>query len=243
MKATNKTELVLGNSEIEVNIYSAIESETSFTSLSGCCNSPINFKRVCSNCAKEVEFSQLKKAIKVGDEYKEVNKEAIKLETTSFRILGTIEDLEENGIFKNGEVWFIGLTEDKKNKGKTDRNNLKFSYLRESLRNSNVNLIGLINLRGKEHIVILKPYFNAFVGLGLYHFNRVRDVKEVSAYGLSCSLDNSIILQMSEQIKLKEKIAIKNIENTRDKILSNALTSVSPTAEKVEENPLTLCSF
>ena len=61
MRAINKVDLSLGSSDINVCIYSAIEPETHFKSLSACCNSPISQKRFCSSCDKEFAFSDLKK--------------------------------------------------------------------------------------------------------------------------------------------------------------------------------------
>jgi non-homologous end joining protein Ku len=242
MKATNNTELVLGNNEIEISIYSAIESETSFKQVSKCCNSAVNYKKVCSNCLKELSPEEIGKSLAVGDTLKAIDTDKLKLETTSLKILGTIDNDIENGVFLNGDVYFIGINEDKKNKGKTERNLTKYSYLRESLRASSVCLIGLLNTRGKEHIVMLKPYFNGLVGLGLYHFNRIRNIQEIAGYSLSLNLDTNIVKQMGEQLKAKEKIAIKTIENTRDKLLESAFTNEAKKEVKTE-NPLELCAF
>lgn len=242
MKAINNVDIVIGNNEIPISIYSAIESETSFKQISVCCNSPINYKKVCSGCSKEVSQDEIKKALKVGDTLKEVDTEKVKVENSSFRILGIIEDNEENGVFKNGDVWFIGIQSDK-NKDKVNRTLIKYSYLRESLRNSNLNLIGIIAVRGKEHIVILKPYFKGFIGLGLYHFDRIRTINEMSNYSLETNVDENIVKQMSENLKLKDKIAIKNIENTRNKLIEQAVSNVTEKREVKEENPIELLSF
>lgn len=246
MKAINNVDVLIGNTEIPISIYSAVESETSFKQVSVCCNSAVNYKKVCSSCLKELDTTQIKKALAVGDELKAVDTEKVKVENSSFKILGIIEDNEENGVFKNGDVWFIGMQKDK-SKDKTQRTILKFSYLRETLKNSGLFLIGLINVRGKEHIVILKPYFNGFVGLGVYHFNRIRDIKEISGYGENTLLNEETLKQMVEQIKLKEHIAIKNIENTRDKLIELELTKKEMGNKleyaKKEENPLEIISF
>jgi DNA end-binding protein Ku len=243
MKAINKTDLLIGNNEIAISIYSAIESETSFKQISKCCNSAVNYKKVCSSCLKELSTEDIKKGLAVGDTIKEVDTEKVKLENTSLKVLGLIEDTEENGVFHNGDVWFIGIQEDK-SKDKLNRTLIKYSYLRESLRTAGLFLIGLINVRGKEHIVILKPYFKGFVAIGLYHFDRIRNIQEISNYSLETAIDNNIVKQMSENLKIKEKIAIKNIENTRNKLIEEAVTSNTEVKKEVKtENPLELIAF
>ena len=74
MKAINKCDLELGSNEIAINIYSAIEKEVSFKQISMCCDSTINYKKVCSSCGKELDLSEIKKAIEVGDKFKETKK-------------------------------------------------------------------------------------------------------------------------------------------------------------------------
>jgi hypothetical protein len=49
---------------------------------------------------------------------------------------------------------------------------------------------------------------------------------------------------MSENLKIKEKIAIKNIENTRNKLIEEAVTSNTEVKKEVKtENPLELIAF
>ncbi len=246
MRAMNNCEIVIGNNEIPISIYSAIEGETSFKQISKCCNSSVNYKKVCSSCNKELSSEDIKKALAVGDTLKEIDTEKVKVENSSLKILGLIEDSEENGVFHNGDVWFLGIQGDK-NKDKVNRTLIKFSYLRESLREAGLFLIGLINVRGKEHIVILKPYFKGFVAIGLYHFDRIRNIQEVSNYSLETAIDNNIVKQMSENLKLKEKVFVKSIENTRNKLIEEAfnkeMEGTNNVALKEKENPLELIAF
>lgn len=250
MRAINKTSLVLGSSDIAVSLYSAIDEETRFKSISNCCNAQITQKRFCSSCNKEVSYSDVKKALEVGDTLKAVDTEKLKLDNGDLRILGIVADeTEENGIFKDGLVWFVGI-EVEKSKDKTNRNLMKFSYLREAIKDSKVSFIGTITTRGKEHIVLLKPYFKGIVAIGLYEFSRIRDIQEVSGYNLDFVPDTNVVKQMSETIKSKEHIAIKNIENKRQKILEGLLeakteienTGITPKKEELE-NPLELVCF
>ena len=239
----NNCEVVVGNTEIPISIYSAVEGETSFKQISACCNSAVNYKKVCSSCLKELSQSDIKKALAVGDTLKEIDTEKVKVENSSFKVLGIVEDLEENGVFKNGNVWFMGIKGDK-NKDKVNRTLIKFSYLRESLKKSGLFLIGMINVRGKEHIVILKPYFNGFIGLGLYHFDRIRNIQEITNYSMETAIDEKIVSQMCENLKLKDKIAIKDIENTRNKLIEKEISGTTETKEEVKvENPLELIAF
>jgi len=244
MKSMNKTEIVIGNTEIPISIYSSVEKETSFKQISTCCNASVNYKKVCSECDKQLEQGEIKKAIDVGDEFKEIDTDTLKTENGSLMILGVLDSEDaEDGVFKDGTIWFLGNQIDKKNKTKTNRNVLKFCYLRESLKKSKKSLICLISVRGKEHIVLLKPYFNAFVGLGVYHFDRIRDVKEISGYSESVDIDEKNLLTMAENIKAKEKVSINKIENTREKLIKNLLLNPQSKKEKVEENICELINF
>ena len=244
MKAIQSTDIQIGNTDISIKLYSAIDKEVSLKQISACCNSAVKYGRVCSECNKVLEWGDIKKGLAVGEEIKEIDKNALKLESGNLKILGLLKDeSEETGILKDGSVWFIGFDLDKKNKTKTARNLMKFSYLREVLKKVEISLIGLISIRGKEHIVVLKPYFNAIVGLGLYHFDRIRDIKEVSGYSENFVCDEETIKQMALNFAEKESISIKNIENTRNKILEQELNKSQTATTTEKENPLEICKF
>ncbi len=243
MRAINNVDLEVGSSEIAISLYSAVEGETRFKQLSNCCNSAVNYRKICSECEKELSADQIHKALEVGDEYKNVDVEKTKLESGSLKVLGVLNGEEEEGVFKDGLVWFIGFKTDK-NKAKTERTLIKYSYLRESLRTSEKSLICLIAVRGKEHIVLLKPYFDGFVGLGIYHFDRIRDIKELKGYSSAIELDKKIVINMSDNIKQKEKIYLKDIENTRERLIENAVLNKEVASEKPKlDNPIELVNF
>lgn len=238
----NKVDLEIGNNDIPISIYSAVESETHFNQFSNCCKASVSYNKVCSNCGRDLEQSDIFKGILVGEEIKPIDTETIKVESGNLKILGIIDDLEENGVFKDGTIWFIGSVKESKNKSKTERNLMKFSYFRDAIKSANVSFIGVISLRGKEHIVILKNYFNCLLGLGVYNFDRIRDIKEIPIENYLTNQET--IKQMSEQIKLREKINIKNIENTREKLIEMALNKTTEIKDNKEiVNPLELISF
>jgi len=242
MKSINSCDIELGNSDIPISVYSAIEKETSFKQISTCCNSAVNYKKVCSSCNKELQTDEIKKALAVGDELKQIDTEKLKVENSNLKILGVVNEDNEENLFYNGDVWFIAYQKEKKNKGKNERNLLKFSYFRESLRTSGKVFLGVVNVRGKEHLVVLKPYFKALVGLGIYHFNQIRDVKELLIEDFS--VDTNVVNQMVEQIKMKENINLNTIENKRELLIENALSDLSvEKEEKKTENPLELVCF
>lgn len=245
MKAINSTDIEIGNTDISIKIYSAIEQETHLKQISACCNSAVTYQRTCSSCNKVLEWGEIKKGLEVGDEVKEIDSNSLKLENGNLKILGILKDeSEEAGILKDGSVWFVGFDFDKKNKSKSARNLMKFSYLKEVLKKVNESLIGLISLRGKEHIVILKPYFNAVIGLGVYHFDRIRDIKEISGYSEIFNCDEETLKQMALNFAVKTSIAIKDIENTRNKLIEQQLSKTTGIKAEVKtENPMEICSF
>ena len=243
VKSILKVDIEIGNNDIPISIYSAIEKETSFKQFSKCCNSSVQYKKVCSSCDKELDSDDIFKGLKVGEEIKPIDTEKIKSDNGNLSILGVIDlDFEQN-VFFNGDVWFIWYQVDK-NKRKTERNLMKFSYFRESLRKSGKAFIGLISNRGKEKPVILKPYFKGLIGLGVYYFDRIRDIKEISGYSNDFVVDEKIVEEMAKKISEKEKVLLKNIENEREKRIEQALDNTEIT-EKTEnlENPLELVNF
>jgi len=225
----SKVNFEIGEQDINVCVYSAVEKETSFKQLSKCCNTSVNYKKVCSDCKTELSQDEIYKAIEIGkDEFKPIDIEKVKVENTSLKVLGKIsnnQNNEENGFIQDGLVWFIGNEVDKKNKGKTERNNIKFSYIRESLRESNNSLICVIAIRGKEHLILLKPYLNGFIGLGLYYFESIRDIKEIEGYEMEVELNKESISNMSEKINEKPNVVMKEISNNREKIIEDLVLS------------------
>ena len=243
MRAINNTEILLGTNEIPISVYSAIESETSFKQISVCCNSPVNYKKVCSSCLKELEC--IKKAIDIGTGFKDVDTNSLKVENAGLKILGVLdEDSEENGVFKNGDVYFFGVRKEKI-KAKTERNALKYAYLKESLKESKKFLIGLIALRGKEKPIILKPYFNGFLGVGIYHLEQIRNISDIES--VEATTDKNMVKQMALAFSQKERVNVKDIKNKRNELIEKILLSneqISKVEEKKEEvNPIELCNF
>jgi DNA end-binding protein Ku len=244
MRATNKTLLDLGSNDIDVSIYSAIEGEIHFKQISNCCNCAVNYQKVCSKCNAILNPEDISKAIEVGEDLQIFDTEKVKLETTNLTLLGLIEDTELNGVFKNGDVWYLTPTIDKKAVARSQKALTKFAYLREAMKESNKSFICAINLRGKEHLVILKPYFNLFVGLGIYHADRIRNMQEIS-FLADCVTNPEVVKQMSESIKSKQQIAVKDIENKRNKIIENLLLNPQQEIKKEEKevNLLELVAF
>jgi non-homologous end joining protein Ku len=245
MRAINKVDLSVGESDIPVAIYSAVEQETSFKQLSVCCSSPVNYLKVCSQCKAELTQDKIKKALEIGDTFKEVNVEALKLESGNLKFLGLIEDNEENGVMKDGTIWYLSPEFDKKNKDKSNRALMKFCYLRDSFRLANKCFLAVINLRGREHRILVKPYFNAFICLGLYNFERIRNVTELGE--IEFKVDENVVKQMAEKVKEKPLLAIKDYKDTRQKLLEEQLTKTDGNTavieKKIEENPMELLAF
>ena len=243
MRATSKIDIEIGQSDVPISIYSAVEQEIRFKQVSSCCNAEVKYKRFCSSCDKELEYSSILKALSIGDEKKVVDSAKFKADNGNLKILGIVkEDIEENGLFKDGTINFIGFQQDKKNKAKTDRNLIKFSYLRESLRASGLYLLGLVSLRGKEHIMLLKPFYNAFLGLGVYHFDRIRQINEIDGFDKQIEIDKKVVEQMSESLKQKSEVFVKDVENRRNKLIENELENVVE-KPKVQEKELEVVSL
>lgn len=239
MKCMNNLDLEIGEQDISISIYSAVEKETSFKQLSNCCDSVVNYKKVCNSCNKELSPDEIHKAIEIGkNEYKSIDEDKVKVENTNLKVLGKIDnnsDKEENGFVRNGTVWFIGIQVDKKNTGKTDRSYTKFAYIREGLKKSNQSLVCAVAVRGKEHLMLVKPFFNGFIGTGLYYFEQLRDINEISGYTLNANLNEETINGIAENLKQKDDVVMKDISNNREQIISDMALSISECETETEE--------
>jgi DNA end-binding protein Ku len=214
-----------------------VEQEAGLKQISRCCEAFVRYKKVCSGCGRELEQEDILKGFEVDkQEVKVIESEKLKIEQGNLRILGVVkEDSEENGFFRDGLVWYLGI-ETFKNKEKNQRNLLKFAYLREVLRDYKV--LGIISVRGKEHIVLLKAFEKGILATGIYFIDRIRDIKEIENYNLldGVPISEEILRKMREDFEKKESVNIREIENKRDKILKELLiadaTIEKPTIEK-----------
>lgn len=246
----NNLDLEIGEQDISVSIYSAIEKETSFKQLSNCCDSVVNYKKVCNGCAKELSPDEIHKAIEIGkDEYKPIDENQVKVENTNLKVLGKIDNdsnEEQDGFVRDGTVWFIGVQSDKKNKGKTDRNYSKFAYIREGLKMSEQSLVCVVAIRGKEHLILVKPFHNGLIGTGLYYFEQLRNIAEISGYQLDTTLDEKTVKVIAEKLKQKDDVVIKDISNNREKIVADmalSTTAYEPEGKQEEVNIQELVNF
>lgn len=246
MKATNLI-LEIGLQDIPISLYKAVDDEPSFKRITNCCNAPMGRKDACTACGKELSKDDTYPAIKVGkDEFKKVSD--VKLEDTNMKVLGvTDKELEIDGYIKNGMASFVYSQKTKKK----DRNFIKFAYLRESLKESGKSLVCIYASHGKEKIVLLKPYGEGFIGLGICYPELVRNIEEIENYGESCEIDRSVVSEMALNLKSKPNVVLSDILNRRIKIIEEmildedaSIPSMQMEQELEEEiNPKELLNF
>tara|TARA_Y100000310_G_scaffold331389_1_gene404853 strand:- start:488 stop:1210 length:723 start_codon:yes stop_codon:yes gene_type:complete len=228
MRSINKIDIELGEQEIPISVYSVIEKDIGFKQFSKCCKDSVAYKKSCKSCNKDLESSDIFKGIEINDEIKEVETNKLKVDSY-FKILGICDFDFENGFIPNGSAYYLGFQKDK-SKRKQERNLMKFSYIRESLRKSEKKFIGLISLRGKEQLVLVVPYFNVLLGIGINFFENVRDISEISE---KVDLDSKIVEDIAKKISEKEVIRLKEVANKRNELVENML--LSEKVEKVEK--------
>jgi|2_EtaG_2_1085320.scaffolds.fasta_scaffold03246_13 DNA end-binding protein Ku len=228
MRSINKIDIELGEQEIPISVYSVVEKDVGFKQFSKCCEDSVAYKKSCKSCNKELESSDIFKGIELNDEIKKVETEKLKVDSY-FKILGICDFDFENGFIPNGNSYYFGFQKDK-SKRKEERNILKFSYIRESLRESGKKFIGLISLRGKEQLVLIVPYFDVLLGVGINFFENVRDIKEIVG---KVDLDNIVVKDIAKKICEKEVIYLKDVANKRNELIEEMI--LDEKVEKVEK--------
>lgn len=235
MKAINKTDLCIGQTDIEISLFQAIDKETSFNMVSNCHKAKVVFKRFCADCNKELSFSDIQKAVKIGNEYKVIDTNKLQREKGNLKILGTISISDDDIIFGDS-YYFVLPSSDKKNKEKSERTIEKFSYLREALKHSKKGIIGIISSRGKEHLYLLKPYFYGLIAINLIFAEQIRDIREAENYIVTAEYktDAKIVKDMAESLKVKKDIELKDIKNSRNELIEKALSEEEHNEKKEE---------
>jgi len=224
MKAINKVDFEIGDNDIPISIYSAVEQETRFKQISNCCKSPVRYRKICEDCESELQQGDINKALSVGQEMKQIDTDKIKVENGNLSLLGVVKtESEEDGYFRNGTIWFIGVQIDSKNKRKNERSHTKFGYIREALQKAGVSFLCSISVRGKEHLILLKPYCKGLLGLGLYHSERIRKIQDITGYSVDVKIDDKVATDMSKKIKSKPEVSIRNYKDKRNELIMKAI--------------------
>ncbi|KMJ58231.1 DNA repair protein [Bacillus sp. LL01] len=171
-----KGSISFGLVNIPIKMYSATEDkDIKLRTLHKECNSPIKYEKVCPNCDKEVEQSDLVKGyeyvkgkyvILSDDELKELKEEH---EDKSVKIIDFVKLEDIDPIYFN-RSYFLGPGEN---------GSKAYSLLREALDDSKKIGVAEITIRSKQQLAIVRVYNDCLVMETVHYPDEVRNVSDV----------------------------------------------------------------
>jgi len=175
MKAVWKGYLGFGLVNIPVSLYTAVdEGGIDFRLLHKEDNGPIKYKRICSKCGEEIEWSDIVKGLEVGkDEYYVLTKEEIdELKPESDDLIEIhefvpIRDIDALYINKN---YFIGPQEGGER---------SYSLFKGVLESQNKVAIATFVMREKKYLCMVKSYKKGLLLSILNYADNIRSIENV----------------------------------------------------------------
>lgn len=171
-----KGSISFGLVNIPIKMYSATEDkDIKLRTLHKECHSPIKYEKVCPNCEKEVEQSDLVKGyeyvkgkyvILSDDELKQLKEEH---EDKSVKIIDFVNLEDIDPIYFN-RSYFLGPGEN---------GNKAYSLLREALADTKKIGVAEITIRSKQQLAIVRVYKDCLVMETVHYPDEVRNVSEV----------------------------------------------------------------
>lgn len=171
-----KGSISFGLVNIPIKMYSATEDkDIKLRTLHKECNTPIKYEKVCPNCEKEVENSDLVKGYEyVKGKYVILDDEELKQlkeehEDKSVKIIDFVKLEDIDPIYFN-RSYFLGPGEN---------GSKAYSLLREALGSTKKIGVAEITIRSKQQLAIVRVYNNCLVMETVHYPDEVRNVAEV----------------------------------------------------------------
>ena len=174
-KAIWKGAISFGLVNIPIKIYPATKPKVlKFRLIHKVCGTPLQYKKWCPHCNKEVPNEEIIKAYPLTKEkFIPINKEDF--ERVKLPSLKTIEILEFIDLGQVDPIYFqkayYVAPEETARKA--------YSLLVEVLRLTNRAAVGKVVMRGKEYLVLIRAYKKGLVMHTLYYLGEVRDIEEL----------------------------------------------------------------
>ena len=197
MKAIWKGAISFGLVNIPIKIYKAAESKTlSFKTLDKE-GHPVEYKRWCPICKREIKWQEVKKGFKIAkDKYIVLEKkdfEKIKLKTTkSIEIEEFIEAEQIDPIYIEKSYYIV-----------PEETGIKaYSLFVEALRVTNKIAIGKVVIRNKEYLVAIRAYKKGLVMHILHYLQEIKPIEELPEL-------KELVVVKDEELKLAQALIQK----------------------------------
>ncbi|MEM5879245.1 MAG: Ku protein [Candidatus Aenigmatarchaeota archaeon] len=190
---------------IPIRIYTAAEGkEIEFHNLCPDCLSPLEYKRWCPKCQKEVAWQDIKKGFKISKErwvvLEKEEIEKLKLPSTkALEIQSFIDVSQIDPIFFQKAYYVVPEEGGEK----------PYSLLVEALRLANKAAIGKVVLKNKEYLVCLRPFKKGLVMHLLYFLREIKEIEELP------ELKNLVVVS-KEELELAKALISKLTEEGFD---------------------------
>ncbi len=169
-----KGSISFGLVNIPVKVYSATkEKSVRFHLLCPYCKTPLQYKRYCPKCKKEIKWEDVVKGYKLGDRYIPLEKselEKIKLKTLKIIEISEFVDAGQIDSLFIKKNYYLAPAEGGEK---------AFSLFREVLELTGKVAIGRVVLRGKEYVVAIRPYRKGLVLSVLYYKDEIVPIEQL----------------------------------------------------------------
>lgn len=171
-----KGSISFGLVNIPIKLFSATEDkDIKLRNLHKECNTPVQYEKVCPNCEKELENTDIVKGYEyvkgkfviLSDE--ELNELKDEHEEKAVEIIDFVKLDEIDPIYFNRSYFM----------GPGDNGSKAYALLREALQKSGKIGIAEITIRSKQHMAIIRVYKNSLVMETIHYPDEVRNVGEV----------------------------------------------------------------
>jgi len=188
MRAIWSGTISFGLVSIPVKLYSATEPrQIELHNLCNICHTPLEYKRWCPVCKKEVSWKEVEKGYKVSKDrwiiIKKEELENIKIPTTkTIEIKEFIDASQIDPLYFEKSYYVV-----------PQESGIKpYSLFVEALRLANKVAIGKVIIRNKEYLVALRAFKKGIVMHVLYYMNEVRSMDQFS------ELKNLVVVSKEE---------------------------------------------
>lgn len=212
MKAVWKGTISFGLVTIPVELFSAVKTESvSFTLLHKKDLSPIEYKRWCTKCNKEVGWNEIVKGIKLPDgSYFVMSPSQLeKLKPTKTDAIGLVEFVPTDAIepiYYNNHYYV----------SPTKNAHRAFALFAALIKELNLSAIGTFVMRDKEYVCALKEYHNGLLLSTLHYAYEVRKATPLEDLELPLKIDSrekKMATELIQSLTVKE-LDISDFKNT-----------------------------